>query len=138
MAQFFEFVGNHPVLSGLWLLLVVVIVVRSRAGASKTVGPQQAVMLINRSDAVVVDIRDKKDFDAGHIVESINIPLTKLAQRITELDKYKEKPVVVVCRLGHQSSDASASLQKAGFNQVFRLSGGITEWKAQSLPLVQK
>jgi rhodanese-related sulfurtransferase len=57
---------------------------------------------------------------------------------VTELDKHKEKPVVVVCKVGQHSGDACKTLQEAGFEQVVRLGGGIAEWKAQSLPLVQK
>lgn len=108
-----------------------------RTGAS-SIGPQKAVMLINRQGAVVVDVREKKEFDTGHIVDSINIPLAKLKQRLSELRKHKEKPVVVVCKLGQHSSDAAKTLQESDYAEVFRLSGGLTEWKAQSLPLVQK
>ncbi|MCB1672359.1 MAG: rhodanese-like domain-containing protein [Gammaproteobacteria bacterium] len=138
MDQFIEFIGNHPVLAGLWLLLVIAIFLQHRSRASKSVGPQQAVMMINRQGAVVLDVRDKKEFDAGHIVDSINIPQSKLGQRLTELNKHKEKPVVVVCKMGQQSGEACKTLQQAGFNQVVRLAGGVTEWKSQSLPLVQK
>lgn len=138
MEQFIEFVGNHLVLSGAWLVLVVAVFAQHRARSSRSVAPQQAVMMINRSDAVVVDVRDKKDFDSGHIVDAINIPLSKLSQRVTELDKHKQKPVIVVCKMGQHSGDASKALLEAGFEQVVRLGGGIAEWKAQSLPLVQK
>lgn len=138
MEQFVEFIGNHLVLSGLWLALVVIIFAQQRARSSKSVGPQQAVMMINRNDAVVLDIRDKKEFDAGHIVDAINIPVGKLGQRVTELDRHKQKPVVVVCKMGQHSGDACKTLQEAGFEQVVRLGGGIAEWRAQSLPLVQK
>ena len=55
--------------------------------------------MINRNEAVVLDVRDKKEFDSGHIVDSINIPVSKLGQRVTELDKHKQKPVVVVLML---------------------------------------
>ena len=95
-------------------------------------------MLINRSNAVVLDIRDKKDFDAGHIVDAIHIPLGKLEGHVTELDKHKAVPVVVACRLGQHSADAVKVLRKAGFTQVLRLAGGMIEWRAQNLPLVQK
>ncbi len=138
MDQFIEFIGNHPVLAGLWLLLVVAILLQHRSRASKSVGPQQAVMMINRQGAVVLDVRDRKDFDTGHIVDAINIPLAKLGQRMTELDKHKNKPVVVVCKMGQHSGEACKTLQQAGFDQVVRLGGGVAEWKAQSLPLVQK
>lgn len=138
MAQFVEFIGNHLVLATMWVVTLGAIIMYHKRTSASSVGPQKAVMLINREDAVVVDVRDKKEFDTGHIVDSINIPLAKLKQRITELQKHKEKPVVVVCKLGQQSSEAAKTLQEAGHEEVFRLSGGLTEWKAQSLPLVQK
>ena len=138
MAQFIEFIGNHPVLSSLWVLTLGAIIVYHQRTGSSSVGPQQAVMLINRKDAVVVDVRDKKEFESGHIVDSINIPLGKLQQRLIELKRHKEKPVVVVCKLGQHSGEAAKTLMQAGHGEVFKLAGGLTEWKAQSLPLVQK
>ncbi|MGE4629212.1 MAG: rhodanese-like domain-containing protein [Pseudohongiellaceae bacterium] len=138
MAQFFEFIGNHLYLSSMWVVTLGVIIMYHQRTASSSVGPQQAVMLINRKEAIVVDVREKKEFESGHIVDSINIPMTKLKQRITEVWKYKDKPVVVVCKLGQHSGQAAKILQEAGHADVVRLAGGLTEWKAQSLPLVQK
>lgn len=138
MEQFIEFIGNHLVLSAMWLATVAAIIFYHQRTASAAVGPQQAVMLINRKDAVVLDVRDKKEFDAGHIVDSVNIPLAKLKQRVTELKKHKDKPVLVVCKLGQHSGDAVKTLEEAGHSEVIRLSGGVTEWKSQSYPLVQK
>jgi rhodanese-related sulfurtransferase len=138
MAQFVEFIGNHLLPSAMWVItLGAIMMYHQRTGAS-SIGPQKAVMLINRQGAVVVDVREKKEFDTGHIVDSINIPLAKLKQRLSELRKHKEKPIVVVCKLGQHSSDAAKTLQESDYAEVFRLSGGLTEWKAQSLPLVQK
>jgi len=138
MTQFFEFIGNHLYLSLMWVVTLGVIIMYHQRTASSSVGPQQAVMLINRKEAIVVDVREKKEFESGHIVDSINIPMTKLKQRITEVWKYKDKPVVVVCKLGQHSGQAAKILQEAGHADVVRLAGGLTEWKAQSLPLVQK
>lgn len=138
MAQFVDFISNHLLLSGMWVVSLGAIILYHKRTGSQAVGPQQAVMLINRSDAVVVDVREKKEFDSGHIVDSINIPLAKLKQRVTELTKHKEKPVVVVCKLGQHSGEAAKTLQEAGHAEVFKLAGGLTEWKAQSLPLIQK
>lgn len=138
MAQFVEFIANHWILSTLWIITLGAIVVYQQRSSGNSVGPQQAVMLINRQDAVVVDIREKKEFDEGHVVDAINIPLAKLKQRVTELKKYKDKPVIVVCKLGQQSADAARTLKEEGYTQVYRMSGGITEWKSQSLPLIQK
>lgn len=138
MAQFVEFIGNHLVLSTMWVVTLGAIILYHQKTGSSSVGPQQAVMLINRKNAVVVDVRDKKEFESGHIVDSINIPLSKLKQRMTELKKHKDNPVVVVCKLGQHSGEAAKILMEAGHAEVFKLSGGLTEWKAQSLPLVQK
>lgn len=138
MAQFIEFLINHWVLSALWVAVLGAIVVYQQRSSGSTVGPQQAVLLINRSDAVVLDLREKKEFEGGHIVDAINIPLAKLKQRMAELNKHKDKPLVLVCKIGQQSSEAARMLKTEGYDNVYRLSGGITEWKAQSLPLVQK
>ena len=138
MAQFVEFLGNHLVLTGMWVVSLAAIVFYHQRTGAKSVGPQQAVLLINRQDAVVVDIREKKEFESGHIVDSINIPLAKLSASLNQIKKHKDKPVVVVCKLGQQSAQAVKTLEQQGYSQVYRMSGGITEWKAQSLPLVQK
>ena len=65
------------------------------------------------------------------------LPVTELDKRISELDKHKQKPVIVVCNLGQTAGAASKKLKAAGFENVVRLSGGMTEWKAQSLPVIK-
>ena len=137
MAQFVEFIGNHLVLSAMWVVSVVAIILYQKKNSASGVIPQKAIMLINREGAIVIDVREKKEFDAGHVVDSINIPSAKLKQRITELKKYAQKPIIVVCKLGQHSGEAAKVIQEAGHEDVFKLSGGITEWRAQSLPLVQ-
>ena len=138
MAQFIEFVGNHLLLATMWVATLVAIVLYQKKNSATAVTPQRAIMLINREEGVIVDVREKKDFDTGHIVDSINIPLAKIKQRVTELKKHNQKPVVVVCKLGQHSGEAAKLLQQSGHTEVYRLTGGLTEWKAQSLPLVQK
>ena len=138
MAQFIEFVGNHWVLSGLWLALLLAFIVHRSKTGSQSVSAQQAVMLINRADGRVLDIRDKKEFEAGHIVDAIHIPAAKVSASLGQLEKHKSKPLVVVCKMGQHSADTCKTLKQAGFDQVVRLSGGMTEWRAQNLPLVQK
>lgn len=136
MAQFIEFAGNHAILVGLWLaLLIAFLVYLGRTGA-KAVSPQAAVMLINRKDGVVLDIRDKKEFEAGHIVDAINIPSSKLSARLSELEKYKTRPVIVVCKIGQHSSEACKTLANAGFTEALRMRGGMTEWRGQNLPVI--
>ena len=94
-------------------------------------------MLVNRENGVVVDVRDRKTFEGGHIVDAINIPLVKLKDHISELEKYREKPLVVVCQMGHQSGEAVKLLEENGFASVARMSGGMTEWQTQGLPAVK-
>lgn len=137
MAQFLEFFIKHWILSGLWLGLVITFVLYLKAKAGSSLSPQQATMLVNRENGVVVDIRDKKTYDGGHIVDAINIPLAKLKDKITELEKYREKPLVVVCQMGHQSGEAVKLLEESGFASVTRMSGGMTEWQTQGLPAVK-
>ena len=138
MAQFVEFIGNHLILASLWLVAAGGIVFYHQRTGSKGVSPQGAVMMINRQDAVVVDVRDKKDFETGHIVDAIHIPLINLKKRATELKKHKAKPVIVVCKLGQHAGEAAKILVEEGHEQVVKLAGGMSEWKAQSLPLVNK
>jgi len=136
MAQFVEFVGNNWMLASLWVALVVALVLHRSKTSASAVGLQQAVFLINRKDAVVLDVRDKREFDAGHIVDAINIPITKLASRVKELDKFKERPIVVACKMGQHSGEACKILTNAGFADVVRVRGGIAAWRADQLPLV--
>jgi rhodanese-related sulfurtransferase len=138
MAQFLEFVGNHWILAGTWVGLLVALIVYWNKTGAQSVSAQQAVMLINRAEGVVLDIREKKEFDAGHIVDAVHIPATKVSASLGQLEKFKSKPLVVVCRMGQQSAEVCKTLKAAGFSQVVRLSGGMSEWRAQNLPLVQK
>lgn len=136
MERLLEFFIRHWLLAGLWLILFVALIAYLRMKAGKTVGIHEATRLINREDGIVLDIREKKVFDKGHIVNAINIPLAKLDERITELDKNKSRPLIVVCQMGQQAGDAVRKLEARGFAQVYRMTGGIGEWQAQGLPLV--
>ena len=137
MVQFLEFIGNHPVLTGMWMVTLGAIIFYHRRTSASSVGAQEAIMMINRKNAIVIDVRERKEFDSGHIVDSLNIPLKNLKQRLSELRKHEQKPLIVVCKLGQHSGEAAKLLQEAGHEEVVRLNGGLTEWKAQSLPLVQ-
>ena len=137
MVQFLEFIGNHPALTSMWMVTLGAIIFYHRRNSASSVAPQEAIMMINRENAVVVDVRERKEFESGHIVDSLNIPLNKLKQRLTELKNHEQKPLIVVCKLGQHSGEAAKLLQEAGHINVVRLTGGLSEWKAQSLPLVQ-
>lgn len=108
---------------------------RGTAGAAE-VTPAEAVLLINRENALVLDVRSDAEFASGHIADARNIPLAQLAERIGELRKYQQKPILVNCQSGVRTGSACAQLKKAGFTRVYHLSGGMAAWKKASLPTV--
>jgi rhodanese-related sulfurtransferase len=95
---------------------------------------------MNKDKAVVVDIRDRKDFAEGHITGSIHIPLASIKSRANELSKHKDKDVqiVVVDKMGQHSAMAVKQLNGEGFENVVRLNGGVADWQGANLPLVKK
>jgi len=135
--QLFEFVGNHYLLVGLFVALVIAFLINEGKQSGASIGTSNLVQLINRQDAVIVDVRDHKEFSQGHIAGAVNIPFSSLDQRAPELEEYKEKPVVVVCKMGQQAGAAGRKLKAKGFKDVRRLSGGMSEWTSASLPLVK-
>lgn len=114
----------------LWSLL------RGGLGA-KNVSPAEAVMLINREHAIVLDVRDETEFAGGHIPDAKNIPLAQLDGRINELKKYQQKPVIVNCQSGARSAKACDVLKKAGFAQARNLTGGMGAWSNAKLPVAK-
>nr|WP_300313081.1 rhodanese-like domain-containing protein [Halomonas sp.] len=137
--QLFEFVQNHPVLVAAFLaVLTAWLLYELRNANAGGVTPNEATLLVNREDAVILDIRDKNDFKAGHIAGARNVPQSSLDDRMAELDKFKSKPIVVVCKHGQSSGAVQAKLKKAGFERVLKLKGGMTQWQADSLPIVKK
>ncbi len=137
MAQLLEFIQHHPVLVGIFAVLLALFIRNETQRGGKGVSPQELVNLVNREGAVVIDVRDSKEFAAGHIVDAVNVPHTALAGRMPELEKFKERPVTIVCKMGQHAGAAGAVLRKAGFASVSRLSGGMTEWRNQNLPVVK-
>ena len=137
MSQLFEFIGNHPILVGIFAVLLALFIRNETQRGGRGVSPQELVNLVNKEGAVVLDVRDSKEFAAGHIVDAVNVPHTSLESRLAELEKYKEKPVTIVCKMGQHAGAAGAMLRKAGFASVSRLSGGMTEWRNQNLPVVK-
>ena len=137
MGRFLDFLVTHWVLSGLWLALATLLLAYLNSKTAKSVSPQAAAILVNRAKGTFLDIRERKDFEKGHIVDAINIPLAKLAERLVELEKQKETPVIVVCQMGHHSGEAVKILQANGFTAVLKMFGGMAEWHAQNLPVVK-
>jgi rhodanese-related sulfurtransferase len=137
MDQLFTFISNHPFLVGTFVLLLALFIRNETQRGGQTVSAQQLVDMVNREDALVLDVRDKKDFEAGHIVDAVNIPYASLESRLAELKDFKDKPVVVACKMGQHSGAAGTLLRKNGFEVVRRLTGGVAEWRNQNLPVVK-
>ena len=101
----------------------------------KEVEVVQAVNLINRENALVLDVRQQNEYDNGHVGNSRLISLGELKKRIGELEKYRNRPVVVMCRSGARSASGASLLSKSGFTKVYSLSGGIVAWQKASMPI---
>ena len=142
ISSFFQFIqkGYNPLLaltalvSGgmlLWPLL-------RRSTGGPWVDAARAIQLINREDALVLDVREPTEYDAGHVLGAKNLPLGSLEARAGELDKHKTKPVIVLCGSeGTRASKAAAMLREKGFAKVVSLSGGFPAWQQAGLPVVK-
>lgn len=117
--------------SGAMLLLP--LLRRGPGGAS--VSTLEATQLINRQDALVIDVRGADEFQKGHILNSRNIPLPDIESHVGELEKFKTKPIIITCASSNRSGSAAAMLRKLGFAQVFSLVGGIGAWQQAGLPV---
>jgi len=107
----------------------------SKIQGIKEVNTVGALQLINHKEAVIVDVREQKEYDTGHLLNAKLIPLDALKGRIGELEKYREHPILLVCRSGQRSRIASAQLKNRGFTQAYSLTGGVIAWQKADLPL---
>lgn len=140
MNEYIEFTNNHPMLVGSFFAVLTLLVFNlfgSRMRGYNVASPADATTLINRNDAVVIDVRTDKEFNEGHIVNSIHIPQTDINGRIKELEKYKDKPIIVSCRSGQRSGHVCGVLKKNGFDHIYNLAGGVAAWQSANLPLTR-
>lgn len=134
-----EFITNNALLVGLAIgsgLMLIWPLLRGGSGAA-SLAPAEAVLLINRSNALVLDVRDDAEFAAGHIMDARHVPLASLSERLKELEKFKDKPVLVNCQSGVRSHKACGILRKQGFSRLHNLDGGLNAWVAAKLPVVK-
>lgn len=135
-----EFIGNHPILVlafvGLTIAIVAVEIGRLTRGY-KALSPAQLTALMNRENALVVDVSASGDFEKGHILGARHVAMSQFDPENKVLAKAKALPIAVVCRTGMQSGDAAKRLVKAGFTNVHWLDGGVAAWQAADLPLAK-
>ncbi len=141
MGQFFEFVGNHPLLfAGLVAILVMLVMdsfKRKLLGFSEVI-VNDAVRLMNQDDALALDVRDDSDFREGHILNAVSIPLGVLEGRLKEIESHKDKPIIIYCRTGQKSAKAGAILKRQGFTSIHKLKGGMMAWLEANMPTKRK
>jgi len=140
MDQLLTFISNH------WdLFTALIIIIALLFGSTfldamrgiKQVGPAETTHLINHEKAVVLDVREDKEFDNGHIINSIHIPMAKVQERLKEIEKHKNSPIVVSCRSGARSNSICGLLRKNGFENVSNLKGGLVAWQNASMPVTK-
>lgn len=129
--------------SNIWMVLIAVSsgmmllwsFLGNRLRGVKEVDNAAAMQLINHKNALVLDVREESEFHSGHILGAKLIPLIKLKERIGELERFRDKPIVVVCRSGNRSATATALLGNREFGQVYNLTGGMMAWQKADLPV---
>jgi len=136
MANIIIFLGQQWMLVGILLVLVFLFAQLEMKRGGQTVSIHQLTALVNRENAIVLDIREPAEFKEGHIVDALHIPFAKLKERQSELDKHKERPIVIVDKMGQHTGSAGKQLLDAGF-KASRLDGGMTEWRGSNLPVVK-
>lgn len=141
MQEIMQFVGRHPILSIAWIALLAAVIYTTVRGLTSKVKPisrGEATHLMNKEDAVVVDIRSRDDYRKGHIANAIHLQASDIKNgNLGELDKHKANPIIVVDASGMSANEAANNLHKAGFERVSVLKEGIAGWSGENLPLVR-
>jgi len=134
-----EFVMNNLALVALFLASGVMLVwpelSKLAGGGGFELGTLEATRLMNQGSGLVLDVRDAGEFAAGHLPRARHIPMGELDQRIEEIRKFKEKPVLITCRNGSRSGSACRLLKRAGFTEAHTLKGGLLAWEQAGLPV---
>jgi rhodanese-related sulfurtransferase len=139
MSHFVHFVTNHWILCSLFVVVLIALLVNEwihRSFGALGVAPESAVLMMNHQHAIVLDIRGETSFLEGHVLGAHHLPSHSVEKKIGTLQKYKDKPIILVCTQGQESSKVHRQLKEKGF-QVVVLEGGIQAWKAAGLPLVK-
>jgi rhodanese-related sulfurtransferase len=139
MQRLLEFIGNHYFLASGAILAAVAVAfyeVRERMQAFAALSAMQAVRLMNQG-ALVIDLRGKESYDAGHIGDARNVPAAELESQADSLKKWRDKNVITYCDSGASGASGARTLMKLGFTKVFNLSGGLNAWVKDNLPLAK-
>ena len=139
MQRLFEFIGNHPFLASAAILAAAAVAfyeIRERMQAFAALSAMQAVRLMNQG-ALVIDLRARELYDAGHIGDARNVPAAELESQADSLKKWRDKNVITYCDSGASGAGGARTLLKLGFTKVFNLQGGLNAWVKDNLPLAK-
>lgn len=140
MEQVFEFIGNHPILTGALAAAVVALLIYEISRLARKwreLGTLEAVLLLNREDPVVLDVSNSTDYAKGHIQGALHMPPSRIESGNQQLLKYRERPVLVYCRNNQVAPQMASRLVKLGFSNVNVLSGGLTQWISDQQPVTR-
>ncbi|MGC9457569.1 MAG: rhodanese-like domain-containing protein [Halothiobacillaceae bacterium] len=141
MMEFIDFLARHWLLTAAAVVLVVMLIateVLKKMRKFKDVTVAQAARMVGDENTLVLDCREPDEHRAGHLRDSVLIPVGSLKDRVQEIEKYREKPVLVYCRSGNRSVTASNILVSAGFTDVSNMLGGILAWENENYPVKRK
>lgn len=137
MALFLEFLTQQWLLAAALLVLITMLFMYEARKKGTSVSPQQAINLVNAQKGVFVDLRETADFRSGHIVDAMHIPVSKLMNNTGLLEKYRDKPIVLVCKMGQSAGGVGKKLNADGFENVCIMTGGMMEWGNLQLPVIK-
>ena len=141
LTQISEFAVNHPYLVMAFVVLLALVFFNEMKIATQrfaSLTPAAAVQLMNKEDVVVLDVREPSETVGGKIAKAIQIPVGAVAKRIDELEKFKDKTLLVYCKSGARAGIACKELSKNGFDKVYSLNGGLLAWQDAHLPVSKK
>ena len=143
LTQITEFATNHALLALAFVALLVLTVLNELKQVTQKfsrISPAGAVQLMNNDEdnVLILDVREPTETAGGKIAKATQIPVGNIGQRVSELEKHRGKQVIVYCKSGTRSGIACKALNKAGFDEVHNLTGGIMAWQEAHLPLVKK
>jgi rhodanese-related sulfurtransferase len=139
MQRLLEFIGHHPFLAGGALvaaLAVIAVELKERLQKFAALSAAQVVRLMNQG-ALVIDLRPREAFEAGHIGDARNVPAAELESQADSLKKWRDRTVITYCDSGVSGAGAARTLSRLGFTKVFNLDGGLNAWLKDNLPLTK-
>ncbi len=137
MQQILLYASQHWILVPLTFAAAIVVLVqetRARTANFASISPTEAVRLMN-SGGLLVDIRSKELFDAGHIRNARNLPGAAIVDGAKVIERFKDKPVIAYCDTGMTAGSAARHLGRLGFTQAYNLRGGLAAWRQENLPV---